>query len=158
MTTRAVRAVLLALVLALPAALASGSAVVLDASGALLVGLAGVGVGDVDDDDPVPDSGLDPVSLARHPFAIARCGALLVVFEFESATTALLGREEAVMQVEIDDPSGATLHAALATGGYAEFAIDGPLAPGDYVASVFHLIGAGAEYRVTAVVFDASCA
>lgn len=109
MKTRVLVVALVAALSVIPAAQAGHSIVIHQpwVSGEMAVGLAGVGIGTVDDGQPVPEAGLPAVSYARIPFQVDACHRGLVAdltFEPDDATldtplaVASLGYE---MQVEL---------------------------------------------------------
>lgn len=117
MQTRVLVVALVAALAVIPAAEAGHSIVVHQpwVSGEMAVGLAGVGIGTLDDGEPVPDQGLPAVSYARIPFQVDGCHRELVadlIFQPDEKTVdtplavATLGYE---MQVELVAANGTVL-------------------------------------------------
>lgn len=146
----------LAVLLVGPMVHASGQGqTVLDVDGGLLLGTAGVGIGEVDDGEPVPDQGLAPVSHVAHPFTLTRCDRFLAVdVLYESLTRQARGEEDALLQVEIQDADSQTVEAWLVGDGSLEVATQEAHPPGRYTLDLFHLAGGPLMYNATVTAFE----
>lgn len=149
---------LLVCLLALAASLPMGSATVgggtfVDDGGRLLVGTAGVGVGDPT--APLPDQieGSGPVSHALHRFTVPACPHFLGVqgqartLDTDPGTWEGIGLfDPALIRLEVEAPDGTTVESEF--GNDPAFATESAVPPGSYELHVFHLVGGPIAYDV----------
>lgn len=154
--TRTLAVLTVLLITAGPVVHASGHGeVVLDIDGGLLLGTAGVGIGEIDDGEPVPDQGLAPVSHVAHPFTLTRCDRFLAVdVLYESLTRPARGEEDAILQVEIQNSGGETVEAWLVGDGSLQVATRDAYPPGRYSLDLFHVAGGPLTYNATVTAFE----
>ncbi|MBW3581525.1 MAG: hypothetical protein KY455_00350 [Euryarchaeota archaeon] len=121
----------------------------LDVDGALLVGTYPAAVGKLDDGDPIPDMGLDPVSRAIWEFTTQPCflyAEVIMTYRTEPGNDTLVS-EEAILRVRLVDNDGMVKGDWLATGGHLHRVHDEPLATNQtYTVEVHHMVGPRVVY------------
>ncbi len=157
MKTRVLVVALVAALAVIPAAEAGHSIVVHQpwVSGQMAVGLAGVGIGTVDDGQPVPEAGLPAVSYARIPFQVDGCHRELVadlIFQPDNATVdtplavASLGYE---MQVELLTAEGELISSQTVDRSPATSTPIGTVpGPGAYRVDLYLMTGVDIEWEL----------
>lgn len=151
MTRAAAILILLIVVSAAPAAadFEEPPRLVIDVKGAMLVGTFPAAIDKLDDGDPVPDAGLDPVSRAIHNLTTEPCFVhleLRLAYRSVNGETPT-GTEEAVLRLRLEDANGTVLEDHLVTGGAEHIAHDAALATNaTYVVALHHMLGPRVTY------------
>lgn len=155
MQRRILVVVLVAALAIVPAAEAGHSIVIHQpwVGGHMAVGLAGIGIGNPDDGDPVPEAGLPAISYARIPFQVDACHRELVAdltFEPDELVvdtplaTGTLGYE---MQIELLTADGAVISSQRVSRSPALSTPIGTVPePGGYRVDLYLMTGADIEW------------